>query len=187
MNEIGKQIRKIRKKKGLSQEELANYSKLNLRTIQRIENNESEPQGKTLRLICEVLEINIEDILNYHKQENKKVLIYFHISVLAFFFIPFGNIIIPLILWIIKKDKILDLKEIGINLLNFQIIWTFFVKFCIMCFAFFKIIHAFYPYLFIFLAISLCILNVVLPIVYAYKTSKGKTKDLYPNIIRIIK
>lgn len=63
MNEIGKKIRELRKKKGLSQEELAESAKVNLRTIQRIENDESEPRGKTLNLICGVLDINTEGIL----------------------------------------------------------------------------------------------------------------------------
>ena len=49
MNEIGKKIRDVRKKKGLSQEELAESAKVNLRTIQRIENNESEPRGKNYK------------------------------------------------------------------------------------------------------------------------------------------
>jgi len=37
MNEIGTKIKELRRKKGLSQEELAENSKVNLRTIQRIE------------------------------------------------------------------------------------------------------------------------------------------------------
>ena len=68
MNIIGKKISETRKSKGLTQEELAELSKVNLRTIQRIENNESEPRGKTLILICEVLDINLEDLLTSKKQ-----------------------------------------------------------------------------------------------------------------------
>ena len=48
MKEVGSKIREIRKRKGLSQEELA---KVNLRTIQRIENNANESSGKTLNLL----------------------------------------------------------------------------------------------------------------------------------------
>lgn len=58
MNEIGKKIRDVRKKKGLSQKGLAESAKMNLKIIQRIENNQSEPREKTLNLICEVLDIN---------------------------------------------------------------------------------------------------------------------------------
>ncbi|MDO5968602.1 helix-turn-helix domain-containing protein [Flavivirga aquimarina] len=68
MSIIGKKISETRKSKGLTQEELAELSKVNLRTIQRIENNESEPRGKTLILICEALDIDIEDLINSKKQ-----------------------------------------------------------------------------------------------------------------------
>ena len=110
MKEIGKKIKELRKKKGLSQEELAESSQVNLRTIQRIENNESEPRGKTLNLICEVLGINVEDILDYGLKTDKNYLIIFHLSVIAFLAIPVGNIILPLILWLTKKDKVTRLN-----------------------------------------------------------------------------
>ena len=57
MLEIGTKIREARIKKALSQEDLAELSKLNLRTIQRIENNESIPRGKTLKLVFDALDI----------------------------------------------------------------------------------------------------------------------------------
>ncbi len=63
-NSIGNKIHEIRKSKGLTQEELAELSKVNLRTIQRIENNENEPRGNTLNLICDVLEINSDQFIN---------------------------------------------------------------------------------------------------------------------------
>lgn len=71
MNAIGKKITDARKIKGMSQEELAELSKVNLRTIQRIENNESEARGKTLSLICDVLEINLADLLNSKSSINE--------------------------------------------------------------------------------------------------------------------
>ena len=187
MNEIGKKIKEVRKKKGLSQEELAESAKVNLRTIQRIENNESEPRGKTLNLICEVLEINAEDILDYGKHLDKSYLTIFHLSVIVFLAIPVGNIIVPLILWMNKKDKIVGLKEIGANLLNYQIVWSIITFISIIGFAFSKIMHyGYYPILF-YIFIGLYALNIILPITFAIKTNKGKTKNLYPNIIRLIK
>ena len=124
MSDIGNKIKDARKRKGLSQEELAELAKVNLRTIQRIENNENEPRGKTLNLICDALDLNIEDILDYGKDDNKNYLIGLHLSVLSVFIIPLGNIIIPLIIWMTQKDKITHLKTIGSNILNFQILWT---------------------------------------------------------------
>ncbi|WP_225034792.1 helix-turn-helix domain-containing protein [Winogradskyella sp. SM1960] len=187
MNEIGNKIREVRKKKGLSQEELAESAKVNLRTIQRIENNESEPRGKTLNLICEALNINTEDILDYGKQTDKNYLIVFHLSVIVFLAIPVGNIIVPLILWMNKKDKIIGLKEIGANLLNFQIVWSVLTFISITTFALFKLMHyGTYEILF-YIFIALYALNIILPITFAIKTNKGHTENLYPNIIKLIK
>ncbi|RSK41660.1 helix-turn-helix domain-containing protein [Mangrovimonas spongiae] len=187
MNEIGKKIKELRRKKGFSQEELAESAKVNLRTIQRIENNESEPRGKTLNLICEVLEINAEDVLDYGKQTDKTYLTIFHLTVLTFLAIPVGNIIIPLIMWMNKKDKIIGFKKIGANLLNYQIIWSIFTFISITTFAFFKIMHyGYYPILF-YIFIGLYAINIILPIIFAFKTSKGKTESLYPSIIKLIK
>ena len=58
MNVIAQKLIKLRKDKGLTQEELAEKAKINLRTIQRIENAENEPRGQTLNLICKALEID---------------------------------------------------------------------------------------------------------------------------------
>ena len=105
-------IRNVRKKKGLPQEELAELAKVNLRTIQRIENSENEPRGKTLHLICDALDLNAEDILDYGKQTDNSYLVFTHLSVIIGIVIPTGNIVLPFILWVTKKDKIIGLKSI---------------------------------------------------------------------------
>ena len=71
MDFIGRKISEARKTKGITQEELAELSNVNLRTIQRIENNENEPRGKTLNLICEVLQINTQELLRNYAGEAK--------------------------------------------------------------------------------------------------------------------
>ncbi len=187
MNKIGQKIREIRKKKGWSQEELAEHSKLNLRTIQRIENGESEPRGKTLHLICKVLDVHVENLLDYGKQIDKNYLVMFHLSVLAFLALPLGNILVPLILWMSKRDKITGLYEAGVNLLNFQILWTVVSFLSIFFFAFFKISHMFsynrfllYIYLFLFVS------NIFLSIRAAIKAKRGEVKG-YPEIVQWIK
>ena len=163
MKEIGNKIKEIRKKKGLSQEELAELAKVNSRTIQRIENNESEPRGKTLSLICDILDINVEDLLDYGKQTDKAYLTIFHLTVLTFMAIPLGNIIIPLIMWMNKKDKIIGLKTIGTNLLNYQILWSILAFKSMTIYSLLKILH-YGNYVFLFYVfIGLCVLNVLLP------------------------
>jgi transcriptional regulator with XRE-family HTH domain len=59
MSSIADLIIHSRKSKNLTQEQLAELSKVNLRTIQRIENNENTPRGYTLKLICDILEIEV--------------------------------------------------------------------------------------------------------------------------------
>lgn len=71
MNLIAKRITESRKNKGLTQEELAEKSNINLRTIQRIENNESVPRDTTLNLICDVLEINKMNLISANPTSTK--------------------------------------------------------------------------------------------------------------------
>ncbi|MFI1745901.1 DUF4870 domain-containing protein [Thalassobellus sediminis] len=192
MNDLGNKIKEVRKRKGFSQEELAEEAKVNLRTIQRIENNENEPRGKTLNLICEVLDLNAEDLLDYGKQTDKNYLIYLHLSVLSGLVIPMGNIILPFILWITKKDKIIGLKDVGANLLNFQIVWTFFASAVLIIGAFLKITHLeigpFNSFTFpIYFWVILYVINIILPIIFVIRIRNGKIKGFYPNIIKLIK
>lgn len=62
MTDLGIKIKEARKRKGISQDELAELSSVNLRTIQRIENNENKPRVKTLVLICDALDIDRNEI-----------------------------------------------------------------------------------------------------------------------------
>lgn len=191
MNKIGNKINDARKRKGLTQEELAEASKVNLRTIQRIENNENEPRGKTLLLICNALNINIENLLGSKKENNTNYLIGLHLSVLSMFIIPLGNILIPLIIWVTQKDKINHLKPIGANLLNFQVLWSAVTYLSLILFIvahIFHITNSFLNFKFlIFFWLISNLINIILPILFAIKTSQGKTHGLYPNILKLIK
>src|SRR5690606_29186605 len=178
--------------KGLTQEELSESAKVNLRTIQRIENNESEPRGKTLNLICQVLELNAEDILDYGKHTDTNYLIFFHLSVLLGIIIPTGNIILPVILWFNKKDKIIGLDNIGKNLINFQITWTLITFITLILGVSFKITHIEIGpvtgnFLLVFPWMVLYLINIILSIAFAAKISNGKIKSYYPNLIKLIK
>ncbi len=187
MKTIGQKIAEIRKQKGLSQEELSENSKVSLRTIQRIEKDETDPRGATLKAVCDALQINIEDILDYGKHEDKTYLIFLHLTVLVFWVIPFGNIILPLILWLNKRDKIVDVGIQGANILNFQIVWTILSNILIFAFAFFKIMQ--YPNAnwFILAFFTFYLINSIYPIVNAILVKKGKTGKFYPEIIRFVK
>jgi len=119
MNTIGNTISKTRKLKGLTQEGLAEKSKMNLRTIQRIENNESIPRRMTLKLICEVLEINMEDLVIIERQSRKKTII--NIIINAIFLIAL-NIILMSITGYLTLDSEANMNSrLGAFLLSFFI------------------------------------------------------------------
>jgi len=69
---LSKQIRTAREQRKLTQLELANKCNLNLRTIQRIENNETKPRLYTLRIIGEVLDIKL-NTNNDNKVEQEQI------------------------------------------------------------------------------------------------------------------
>jgi transcriptional regulator with XRE-family HTH domain len=58
-------VKELRKRKGLSQEDLAKHSGLSLRTIQRVENGETEPTGETLKRISAALEVKPIELIDW--------------------------------------------------------------------------------------------------------------------------
>src|SRR5690606_23828274 len=102
----GTKITQLRQQKAFSQEQLAELAKLNVRTIQRIENNETTPRGATLKLICDALGVTPDEIVNFEKTEDRTFLIWLHLSVMVGYVLPLGNIILPLILWLSNKNRI---------------------------------------------------------------------------------
>ena len=117
MKVSGKKIKEARKRKGLTQEELAEQSKMNLRTIQRIENNENIPRGKSLNLICEALDIHIEDLFENEKTSRKKTLL---AKVINGIFLIVLNIIIVAIFGYLTIDSDANLQsKFGALLLSF--------------------------------------------------------------------
>ncbi|WP_086476110.1 helix-turn-helix domain-containing protein [Arenibacter amylolyticus] len=121
---LGQRVKDLRIKKEMSQEALAEESGLSLRTIQRIENNETTPRGDTLKKLAIALETSPDDLVDWKIQEDQNYLIIMSLSALGFLFFPVLGIIIPLILWIFKKDKLKHVNELGKSMLNFQISWT---------------------------------------------------------------
>ena len=64
-NNLSQRVKELRKEKGLSQEELAKIAGLSLRTIQRVENRETEPTGDTLKRIAAALDSTPTELLNW--------------------------------------------------------------------------------------------------------------------------
>jgi transcriptional regulator with XRE-family HTH domain len=60
---IGDRLRDLRKRGLLTQRELADKSGVGVTTIIRIERNQVEPQGRTIRRLAEALEVAPEELV----------------------------------------------------------------------------------------------------------------------------
>ena len=73
-SEIAIRIKEHRNRTGLSQDQLAIESGLNLRTIQRIEKGETVPRGHSLRRLAVALGTSPDELINWKTKEDKNVL-----------------------------------------------------------------------------------------------------------------
>ncbi|MEZ4968953.1 MAG: helix-turn-helix domain-containing protein [Flavobacteriaceae bacterium] len=118
-------IKDLRSRKGFSQEQLSEESKLSLRTIQRIEKGESIPRGDTLIKLTQALGVTPDDLLEWTAIEDRGYLTLLNLSALTgLLFNPLLGIIIPLVMWVLKKDKIKFVDNYGKKIISFQITWT---------------------------------------------------------------
>jgi transcriptional regulator with XRE-family HTH domain len=104
MKTIGPRILELRKRRGLTQEQLSDLSNINLRTLQRIEKGTSEPRSNTLKSLCQVLEVNMETLHLEAKTPNLNLIKYMHLSVLTCIFFPLGCIFFPAIIWFTNRN-----------------------------------------------------------------------------------
>lgn len=112
-NEFGKKVESLRKEKGLTQEKLSQKTNISIRTIQRIEKGEVKPRAYTVKILSEALGYNLLSL------NNKKInawVIAIHLSN----FIPL--IIIPLFIWLFKREESEMIDVHGIKVINYQII-----------------------------------------------------------------
>ena len=117
---LANRIRDLRKRRGLSQEELSENSKLSLRTIQRIEKGESVPRGDTLIKLTQALEVTPDDLLEWTAIDDRGYLLLLNLSSVSILFQPILGVIIPLVMWILKREKINLVDNTGKNLKAFK-------------------------------------------------------------------
>lgn len=117
-------VKDLRNRKGLSQEQLAEESKLSLRTVQRIEKGESIPRGDTLVKLSQALDVTPDDLLEWEIIEDNGYIQLLNWSSISFIIQPFLGIIIPLVMWIMKRGKVKFVDDTGKKIINFQITWT---------------------------------------------------------------
>ena len=101
-----------------------------------------------------------------------------HLSALAGFVIPFGNVVGPLVAWLIKKDTMPLVDQHGKEALNFQITVAIAVLVCI-------------PLMFVLIGIPMLFIvgigALVLTIMAGIKVANGQLDYKYPFALRLIK
>lgn len=122
--ELSKKIKELRNRKGLSQENLSEKSGLSLRTIQRIENGETEPRSDSLKRLAATFDVSPEEIIDWKIIEDNNIVTLLNLTQLSFLAFPLLGIVVPLVIWIAKKDNIKNVNKTGKSILNFQITWT---------------------------------------------------------------
>ena len=111
-------------------------------------------------------------------REDKQLLVLTHLSQLLDFVSGVGGFIVPLVIWIIKKDEIVDMDRQGKEILNFRISMFIYILICIP----------------LILLLGLGILGLIVigffylifPIVNAVRVSNGQEPN-YPLTLKIIK
>ncbi|WP_417437065.1 DUF4870 domain-containing protein [Idiomarina abyssalis] len=114
-----------RKLKGLSQEQLAESTRVTVRTIQRLEKGEVTPHLRTVKLLAAALELDVDDLLELDDPRNENIqtkwLLLMHSSPFIGFVVPFLNILCPLFIWIHKREDNPLYDAHGRAVINFQI------------------------------------------------------------------
>ncbi|MFP2994266.1 DUF4870 domain-containing protein [Spongiivirga sp. MCCC 1A20706] len=102
---------------------------------------------------------------------DNQLLVITHLSQLLDYITGFGGFIVPLVLWLSNKDRVMNMDEHGKSIINFQI--SLFI-YCIISI----------PLIFLFglgiiTLIGIAILGFVMPIINAIKASNGES-PYYP-------
>ena len=115
--------------------------------------------------------------VSYVSPEEKQWAVFGHLSGLCGYFIPLGNVIGPLAIWLMKKDESVSIATHAKNALNFHISMTIWISIAAIASVFIIGI----PVL-----AALGIFELVATIIGTVKASKGERWN-YPLTIEFIK
>ncbi len=198
---IAKKIVHYRKLKGITQEALAELTGLNVRTVQRIEAGEVDPRLYTLKSIADALQVNLEELLPEPTQHELNQLAVLHITPVGFFLFPVvGNVLLPFIFWMLKREEINGVNKHGKDILNGQLTYSILISVLFGIQLAVVVASMFFPgnpmlvkftMNFPFLIVAWMIFSVVafgiFPGINAIKVYNGKEPWKYPLKIRFFK
>ncbi|MGC8484501.1 MAG: DUF4870 domain-containing protein [Candidatus Baltobacteraceae bacterium] len=116
-------------------------------------------------------------VLAANAQGEKTAAMLCHLTALAGVIIPFGNLLGPLIVWLVKRDESPLVDREGKESLNFQISMSIYA----LISAVFILLFVGFPML-----VAVGLLDLILTIVAAVKTSNGESYT-YPLTIRFLR
>ncbi|WP_185816817.1 helix-turn-helix domain-containing protein [Hymenobacter metallilatus] len=195
-------ITTIRKSKGLSQEVLAEQSGVSLRTIQRVEQGETEPRGYTLQALAQALDVPLEAFRIQPEPaaptppapplpapaalpSDPDFLQLLNLSALSFLVLPLLNILVPWWLWRARRHRTAHVAEVGRRVLGFQILWQVGSFFAFMLVVVVQLLMAgshrlFFPGIYLALVVLTYGFNVAMVAYYAMQLRKGNLA-IYPT------
>lgn len=145
--EYSRTLKEHRLHRNLSQSELSIKSGISIRTIQRIENGESNGSPYVIRTLCQALEINSDNLMLNRNTDSEKSLFsndeltndvlpvedvydkrlkYLNFSALSILLFPFTNLLTTVITYFIFKKSLNSslTKEASLKILDLQILWS---------------------------------------------------------------
>jgi len=191
---IAKKIIHYRKLKGITQEALSELTGLNVRTIQRIESGEVDPRLYTLKSIAEALSVSLEELLPEPTQHERNQIAVLHITPAGFFLFPvLGNVLLPFIFWMLKREEINGINRHGKDILNSQLTYSIVIGILIGAVTVMAFIQIFFPgnqfslmffmHLPIYMVVGMILSAIafgILPLINAIRVSNGKKPWRYP-------
>ena len=118
-----------------------------------------------------------EPLIATGAQSEKTASMLCHLTALAGLVVPFGNILGPLIVWLVKRDESPLVDREGKESLNFQISMTIYL----LCSVLLIVVIVGIPLLMV-----IGLIDLILTILAAVKTSNGETYT-YPLTIRFLR
>ena len=122
--------------------------------------------------------ISIKSNLKRQMRENQQLLVLVHLSQLLDFVTGIGGFIVPLVLWLTKKNEVRGMDEHGKAILNFRISMFIYILICIPLILLLG--------LGIIGLIVIGLFYLIFPVINAIKASNNEPPN-YPFSIKIIK
>jgi uncharacterized Tic20 family protein len=125
-----------------------------------------------------VRQISVKSNLKQQMRENQQLLVLVHLSQLLDFVTGIGGFIVPLVLWLTKKNEVRGMDEHGKAILNFRISMFIYILICIPLILLLG--------LGIIGLIVIGLFYLIFPVINAIKASNNEPPN-YPFSIKIIK